>query len=451
MTRILQLGKIIICFLIFALNSCKKEKYFSFSNVEHSNIERYYPFFVQYAKMDSTLNFEENAVLCSIFGDYETALYYATKDASIPFNIFSNMDIGVLDEQIKHAENLNIDDSIAFDKILRSLNRPKQLNLLFKDYNMLSAEKFIIKQAENCHFILLNEAHYNSQNRAFTSNLLEPLWNKGFRYLAIETLGYEDSSLMKRKYPIEKTGFYSKDPVFGNMIRKAIKIGFKLIPYEINISTNEKELKGSLRDSVQAKNIYERTVLKDRKGKVIVHAGYDHVSKYGGSNYSPMGYQLKKLTNKKILAIDQETMGEKTVKDKMHPFYRYVINNYEFDNSIIFTNVEQKILLDDITVLGYDLQIYHPSTIFINHRPNWLLEEENNKIVPIKEVSSYLNKNERYLFRFFKKGENEKIAIPIDQFVYKEGIVAILSPGEYILNVIDLNGTLKLKSNLSIK
>ena len=55
----------------------------------------------------------------------------------------------------------------------------------------------------------------------------------GFRYFAAETLNHHDEkALNQRKYPNQQTGFYVAEPIYAEILRQALKIGFKVIAYE---------------------------------------------------------------------------------------------------------------------------------------------------------------------------------------------------------------------------
>ncbi|MBK7637262.1 MAG: hypothetical protein IPJ13_25495 [Saprospiraceae bacterium] len=50
-----------------------------------------------------------------------------------------------------------------------------------------------------------------------------------------------DSILQYEGYPTLKSGYYTKEPQFGNLVRAAHKKGFKIFGYESNGHTNGKE------------------------------------------------------------------------------------------------------------------------------------------------------------------------------------------------------------------
>jgi hypothetical protein len=145
----------------------------------------------------------------------------------------------------------------------------------FKRYKPVNANKLIAEKAKTEQIIILNEAHQQPYHRVFTTSLLQDLYNQGYRYFGAETIWDWDSLLNKRKYPTLKTGYYTQEPCYGNMVREAIRIGYKVFSYE---STRQKSDSAgiNLREIDQAKNI--RKILdKDPKAKILIHCGFDHL------------------------------------------------------------------------------------------------------------------------------------------------------------------------------
>ena len=86
----------------------------------------------------------------------------------------------------------------------------------------IPALQAIAEIAEREQVIMINEEHRATVHREMTLELLPVLYQKGFRYLAVETLFTNtDSGLGERKYPIGASGYYTNDPVFGEVIRQS--------------------------------------------------------------------------------------------------------------------------------------------------------------------------------------------------------------------------------------
>jgi hypothetical protein len=407
------------------------------------DVKNYHGEFAKYCQGLGKLEHELRSVESSFYGDYRSAIEFASKDYKSPSSVIvangNGMELTREMEQILGDESKSIDERKNAKEILELLNRGKNLEALFKNLELKNAEPFIVATAKNFHFLLLNEAHYSTQNRIFTESLLRPLWDVGYRYLALETLSPNDSLLQERGYPTIETGYYTRDPAFSNMIRKALDLGYKVIPYE-----TERKVDGTPRDSDQARNIFTRSYLTDRIGKVIVHAGYSHISEDGSEMYRPMGQQLKELYGHDILTIDQQTMTELNGSLKENLYYTFAEETYHFKEPVVFL-FNEEVFVDPINRGGVDIQIFHPRTVFHNNRPNWLLRDNFKSYAIPNEIRKYSG----HLLQAFTKGEPLN-AMPIDQVIISDGNSFILPGGEYIVRIIDCMGTLRYECEMSV-
>ncbi|MBC3784187.1 hypothetical protein [Spirosoma utsteinense] len=101
-------------------------------------------------------------------------------------------------------------------------------------------------------------------HRAFTTSPLKDLYQGGFRYLGAETLNSRDSTLNQRRYPLIRSGYYTREPQYGNLIREALQLGYQLVAYE---ARNKDEFaSGKNREIAQAHRI-EAILKKTRQPK----------------------------------------------------------------------------------------------------------------------------------------------------------------------------------------
>lgn len=392
-----------------------------------------------------TNNFEQNAVLASFVGDYPRAYYYASKRAQIPVTQIG----GFTEEQEEivkgkfsqacHDSTVAIEERKFACRILEVLTRPKEVNELFNVYESRNAKDYIIDQAGKYDAVLINEAHYSGQHRAFTSSLLQPLWQKGFRYLAIETLSIRDSLTQSRQYPSLSTGYYSKELAYAEFIRNALSIGYTLVSYEAAVSDENR------RDSLQALNIYEKTFKTDKKAKVVVHAGYSHIAEDGDKNWRPMGSCLKRLLGREVFSIDQVAMVGHLNHSKRHPYYQYALKETKLAEPLVFRNAGDESLVDPINALAVDCQVYHPPVTYVSDRPDFLLDT-NKKLYSLPQVLTVYT---GHLLQINVINE-EPTAIPVERVVLNgDERKALLKPGKYIGYLIDQKGTAILKFKIS--
>jgi hypothetical protein len=170
------------------------------------------------------------------------------------------------------------------------------------EWKSADAVDVITKLAADRRIVMVNEAHHNAHTRELTLALLPRLRALGFTYFAAEALGDEDPGLMRRGYPVKTSGTeYLQEPVYGEIVREAIRLGFILVPYDNAV------LDPQARDAAQAEALFHKVFAKDPHARLFVHAGYAHIDKASGrlNNIEPMAMKLAKLTGFDPLSIDQ--------------------------------------------------------------------------------------------------------------------------------------------------
>lgn len=161
--------------------------------------------------------------------------------------------------------------------------------------------------------IMLSEAHHVPETRALGARLLPLLRERGFEYLAMETLHFPVPEAPKRvavsMASDAASGYYFMDPQLAGLTREALRLGFKLVAYE-------DEESGRDREEAQARNLYER-VLKDKPdAKVVVWAGYAHVYKRESPTFGKaMAQWVWELTGREPFTLYQ-------VADALDPYFR---------------------------------------------------------------------------------------------------------------------------------
>jgi len=220
--------------------------------------------------------------------------------------------------------------------------------------------------AKNYQVVLLNEAHNVGLTRSLTVPLLSRLYAQGFRYFAAETLMDSDTGLQARGYPNHDSGFYTEEPIYGEMIRTALKLGFKVIAYEATTDVATADA----REAEQARHLYERVFEKDPHARLVVNAGFDHIVKngvyLGGKS---MAEHLAKLTGAAMLSVDQTSMYPRPSSKGDHPYYTAVMEQQHPNAPIVFvdTNGRPWSLRS-----AYDVTVFFPPEKLERNRPTWL-------------------------------------------------------------------------------
>jgi hypothetical protein len=124
--------------------------------------------------------------------------------------------------------------------------------------------------------VFFNEAHNVPITRTLTVQLLTKLRAEGFNYFAAETLYQTDTKLQSRGYPIKGSGFYTEEPICAEMVRTALKLGFKVVAYEATVGCYRRCSRGRA-----GRNIYREVFKKDPDARLVLDAGYAHIQKIG--------------------------------------------------------------------------------------------------------------------------------------------------------------------------
>lgn len=339
--------------------------------------------------------------LLSFAGDYSMATVYAAKG-------FDSLSTDVIS---------SIADSIS----------------KLKNIQYLPAKNSIISNAPHYRVIMINESHAKPVHRAFTYSLLEDLFKKGYRYLAMEAFNNYSNKCLDSLNVF--TGYYTYEPVAGELVRKALQLGYKLISYEDTLASLHTF---SQRDSVQAANIYG-VIKKDPSAKILVHAGNTHISEEKIGDYIPMALWFKKISGIDPFTVDQTGMTEGSEFEYGRIFYQFFNARFNISTSSIL--YQNKRPFNPLEEKGYDVIVMHPATMYQHNRPTWLSLNAERKITLVQPT-------EKMLFFVQAYYENEyntdilNFLVPTDQtyITNREGYYCLyLRKGKYKIVLRDVS------------
>jgi hypothetical protein len=283
--------------------------------------------------------------------------------------------------------------------------------------------------------VFVNEAHYMARHRAFTANLLPKLRALGFSYLAVETLSDADTAINTRGYPIHASGFYSNEPAFGEMLRIALKLGFRLVAYEAPSPTADEREQG------QARHLVERILRADPKARIVVHAGHDHINESGTlAGASPMAVRFRELTGIDPLTVDQTAMTEQSDTTYEDSRYLFLMKHVRRRTPFVLKTGDSvwsaRPGVHDVTVIS-------PRAVHRAGRPSWLWTMGGNV------RRAYIASDEACpgaldcVMTARIVGESDD-AVPVDvlrvQFSAPGSKTFALPPGKYVIEARDATG-----------
>ncbi len=352
--------------------------------------------------------------LSSYMGNYEDALYYF--------------------DQISWASQFRDVDS--FDESSFTTCTP------------VSALAAITEQAKTHQVVMINEAHHMPQHRSFIIDLLKSLRSQGFKYLGIETLNSSDTGLNKRGYAlVDTTGFYSNEPIFGELIRTAISLDYELVPYEANLEVAETP---EDREVGQAENLIKRILENDPDAKFVVLAGYGHIDEMGEEDSTRMAEFFTRESGINPLTVDQTTMTQHSASESEYLAYQYATKTFEFDEPTLF-KCGSGFWINPRHQGHYDLMVFSPRSAYILGRPDWATLGGIRKY---HELNLDICQDTSPCFvQAHRSGESDQ-AVPADQIEIKldePSPALLLSKGNYIVKVLDNSGEIKSESEVTIE
>lgn len=324
------------------------------------------------------------------------------------------------------------------------------------DFKMIDAVHAIESVADGQQVIMINEEHRTPAHRAVTLRLLSRLYAKGFRYFAAETLLEADPELNKRGYPVQASGFYTAEPIYGELIREALRIGFKVVPYEQPTAEmtkcfqmqNSQQFCQNERERAQAQNLYDRILKTDPQAKIFVHVGRGHNSKSGDEKYSFMAKYFREITGINPYTVDQTLYSERYDTVYEEPLYRFLTKNNMLRTPSVFQAANKSFFGGNA---AYDMRIFHPRLSYKDGRATFLKIDLKRKAVKIdlkklnlRSENRIFNHAESILIQAYFKHENAD-AIPIDQVILdpNKQISALMLPaGNFRIRAINRNGNI---------
>jgi hypothetical protein len=298
----------------------------------------------------------------------------------------------------------------------------------------------LLKRADSAQIVMFNEVSNCPQHRYLVGTLLGKFYQKGFRYLGLEALK-NDSLLTKRGFPTSVNGFYLREPVMANLVRAALKMGFKVFGYDSKFDDT--------RDIDQAKNIYDKTFSKDHDAKVLILSENDHIDRKN------MAGRFETISGITPLTIDQTYTYLHHLNNENKKDEAYIIQ----DNGLKDKPNVDFILWNDLKINNNYFSLQETKPVMINI-PDSVKKEATIICIYNKNETTIPNKNVPalslpvYTVRMeILNNLNIITPIPVDLHVINNNEKAIefsLCAGEYMILYFDEDGYLLSEESRNI-
>ncbi|MHC4991708.1 MAG: hypothetical protein ACYTJ0_03430 [Planctomycetota bacterium] len=311
----------------------------------------------------------------------------------------------------------------------------------------LDALATIVEMARDRRVVILNEAHHVPMHRGFALRVARALRPLGFSYLAAETLKPDTAPLAERGFPLRSDGFYAAEPVFGDFLREALRLGYQPVAYEMTARSDATDPldRVNQREAAQCANLIERIFDRDPEAKVLIFVGYSHATENvrsmpDGREQAWMAARLARATGLDPLTIDQTVQMALVPDDASSSDWRYAERRGWIKRPTVFRRADGSFFVGGHYAGRVDMQVFHPRPKLVRGRPDWLLADGHRTAIAIPAEA--LPAEGRVLVQAFVAGEPDG-AVPVDQVVVGAGGDApalMLPPGDGRIVVQDESG-----------
>lgn len=331
------------------------------------------------------------------------------------------------------------------------------------DFKAEAATGAILDLAKDRKAVFFNENHSYPLTRTLTVELLAGLRGQGFDTFASETL-YDtdvDGDLAKRGYPISDTGFYTEEPIYAEMVRTAIQLGYRIVAYEALSDAT-----GDAREAEQARNLQRAAFKKHPQARLVVNAGYSHIQeggKYMGGQ--AMAQHFRRMTDIDPLTIEQTMLVPRDKPTSDHPYRQAVMLAAKSTRPIVFRNAKGDPW--SLKAGAYDVSVFFPDEVIRRDRPTWAAI--GGLRVPYQVSGTLCDNQYPCLVEARYEGEGDD-AIPADRVVIEwmrrnaqAGEVVressdnapltdlYLRPGRYRVMVRDINNLKRQRHTITVR
>lgn len=265
-------------------------------------------------------------------------------------------------------------------------------DMLLNDYRLVPALEIIEQKAADTRITMVNEAYHNAKHRALTIALLKPLYEQGYRYLALEALTPQvsvEQQINKHGFTTYEHGIYTMEATYASLIFEAKSLGYEIISYDHDSQQG--------RAKAAAEHLKEKVFDNNRDAKLLVHLGFSQLDEQ-----NQLASELKQTLKINPLTVDQVRLSE--------------VQSVSGNTPLLLARVASQSQHYSSDPQRFDLSVTWPRTTIINNRPSWLsstFDLQQQSLGVCKEVFPC------YLELSFFVDEGKKL-VPIDKITVEK-------------------------------
>jgi len=287
----------------------------------------------------------------------------------------------------------------------------------------------IVRRARTTRIVILNEDHWVPRDRAFALQVARALRPLGYDVLAAETFSNSPqppfaeemrAKLERDGYPRWFSGYYTKDPVFGDFVRQALHLGYHPVLYEATNYVPGLTGYDSIvrRDQAEADNLVAHALNAYPRSKILVYVGFHHATEAPmpsghGREIEWMATRLKRMSGIDPLTIDQTVLSP--LSSGNPALYALVAPRLRGRSAMLIADGAPLVVGEYAGKV--DLQVAHPVAARIDGRPDWLRSMGRR---PVAVPASLIPHRGTRLIKAYIAAEAED-AVPVDQVLVTAG------------------------------
>ncbi|MCA8898677.1 MAG: hypothetical protein KDA39_08125 [Hyphomonas sp.] len=263
--------------------------------------------------------------------------------------------------------------------------------------------------------IVIADAPDAPRQRAFLSDLLEPLTAQGFETFAPDGFSLQGQARASAELPLLTDGLSLREPIEGRLVRRAKSLGMAVVSYQptatqmLQIARLPQSEQGGMEAEIRAENLIVQVFLLHPEARVVVQAT-------GAASAGALAAQLRERAGIKALSVLQVRcagLPGRTVA--MHPYGG----------------------VDGLARLP-DLLVGHPEDAALRGRPAW---RQRAGDVAVEVPGAFLTARLPVLVEA-RRLDEPRLAVPEDRLLLRPGetLPLMLPPGAYRVEAWTKNG-----------
>ncbi|MEC4589604.1 hypothetical protein VPG91_01270 [Nitrospirillum amazonense] len=299
----------------------------------------------------------------------------------------------------------------------------------------------LLSWARDRRVVMINENHIAPASRAFWLAALPRLRQMGFTHVAMEALfmdggDVKDGEVREHWMLKGNPTFapYLSEPTFAAVIRKALALGFDLVPYDdLDVMSDDPDLGEASRERVEAARLANVLARMPPDGKLLVLAGWGHVDKGIHKDVPWMAEVFKRRTGIDPLTVDTTACQRP-----------------DATSATTYLNPDGSARITSSQVGRVDLQVHMPSAVGADPvaaagiSRHWLGR-------PVAIPAALLPRGGDGVVEARKPGQPADTA-PYDRLFLRKGEVLplYLPPGRYVLTLRGEGGGIQASASLTV-